>query len=270
MSHVVLHVAALLVYVAAGVLYGANLTLKAPAYGGRARALLVLGVLLHTAAIGAFCIVVKQSPFASGFGTLSVAAWAVALICLPVEFLGHVRSLGALAMPVATILLFAGLVRSGRAFASTTPEIRTGMTSLHVLLILFSFALFALAACCAVFYVWQYSLLKHPDKRGLFRKLPPLETVDSLAYHLVSFALPLLTLGLALGIVNAANGGLKGNWLADPHTIMSIGTWLVYMTYIAARTLGGWRGTRSNYLLIAGLAVTIALYFVPTSTHRFT
>jgi ABC-type uncharacterized transport system permease subunit len=269
-THVILHVAALVVYVAAGVLYGANLTLKAPAYVLRARILLVLGVLLHTAAIGMFCVDVKQSPFASSFGTLSIASWAVALVCLPVEFIGRVRSLGALAMPVAAILLFGGLVRSGRALSPAVPEIRTGMTSLHVLLILFSFALFALAACCAVFYVWQYGLLKHPDKRGLFRRLPPLETVDGLAYHLVAFALPLLTLGLSLGIVNAANGGLKGNWLADPHTIMSLGTWFVYMTYIAARTLGGWRGTRLNYLLIAGLAVTVALYFVPTSTHRFT
>ncbi len=270
MTHVVLHVITLLAYVGSGVFYSANLTLKTPSYIKRARVFLVLGLILHTAAIGAFCVNVKQSPFASSFGTLSVAAWAVALICLPVEFVGRVRSLGALALPVASILLFSGLVRSGRALSPSAPDIRNGMTSLHVLLILFSFALFALAACCAVFYVWQYGLLKHPDKRGLFRKLPPLETVDGLAYHLVSFALPLLTLGLALGIVNAANGGLKGNWLADPHTLMSLATWFVYMVYIAARTVGGWRGTRLNYLLIAGLVVTLALYFIPTTTHRFT
>jgi ABC-type uncharacterized transport system permease subunit len=191
------------------------------------------------------------------------------LIYLPVEFLAKLPALGALAAPVATILLFAGVLRSRMSFA-TTPEIRSRIISIHVLIILFSFALFALAACCAIFYVWQYGILKHPDRRALFKRLPPLETVDSMAYHLVSFALPLLTLGLILGIVRAMHGGLKGNWIADPHTIMSMAVWFVYCGYLGARLAGGWRGTRLNYLLIAGLVVTLALYFVPSSTHRFT
>ena len=136
-----------------------------------------------------------------------------------------------------------------------------------MLLIVISFALFALAACCAVFYIWQYDLLKHPDRRALFRRLPPLETVDTLAYHFVAFALPLLTLGIALGAVRAS--ATHTPWVLDPKTIMSYMAWLVYGTYLVTRLAAGWRGTRPNYLLIAGLAVTIALYFVPSATHRF-
>ena len=56
---------------------------------------------------------------------------------------------------------------------------------------------------------------------------------------------------------------------SNPHTLMSIAAWLVYVTYLGARLIAGWRGTRLHYLLIAGMTVTIALYFIPTSTHRF-
>src|SRR5205807_2018325 len=101
----------------------------------------------------------------------------VALLFVPIELLEGLPALGALAAPLATVLLFSGLMRS-RSGLSPSSIVGTRVVSIHVLLILISFALFALAACCATFYVWQYAALKHPDRRALFRKLPPLETVD--------------------------------------------------------------------------------------------
>lgn len=263
------HVIALLCYVAAGVMYGATLTLRQPKHAPPARVLFMVGVAAHTVAIGAFCTEFKVSPFASGYGTLSVASWVAALAYLPIELRKRAYALGAMAAPVCGLLLFAGLTRA-RTTASALPALKSGLTSLHVLLILLSFALFALAACCAAVYVWQYGLLKHPDRRGLFRRLPPLETLDSLAYHLVAFALPMLTLGLALGFVNVAALPRQSNPLLDPHTLMSFAAWLVYSVYLGARLLAGWRGTRLNYMLIVGLVVTLMIYFVPSTTHRFT
>lgn len=268
MTSTLLHATALIIYIAAAVLYGANLAIRSRTNLRNARIAHVLAVAIHTAAIGAFCIQTHQSPFASSFGTLSVASWTVALIYIPVEFLEELPALGVLATPAAALLMFAGFLRSGAA-ASESVEVRTRIISSHVLIVLISFAMFALAACCAVFYLWQYGVLKHPDRRALYRKLPPLETVDSVAFHLVAFALPLLTVGLALGIVRAIATTAGAGWLLDPHTIVSFVVWLVYGTYLAARLLAGWRGTRLNYLLIAGVLVTLVIYFLPSQTHRF-
>jgi HemX protein len=266
MSATLLHAGALVWYIFAGIFYGANLTIKAPAHTERARIFFLVAVAVHTLAIGAHCMLTRQSPFASASGTLSVAAWALALIFLPIEFRSRMPSLGALAAPFCCLLLFGALATSNASMAATA-EMRRGIVSVHVLLIVFSFAFFALAACCAVLYVWQYGLLKRHHNGGQFKKLPPLEKVDSLAYHLVAFALPMLTIGLALGIMRATS--LHNNWIVDPKTIVSIVLWAVYCIYLSARTIGGWRGTRLNYLLIAGLVVTLALYFVPSATHRF-
>ena len=267
MNYLAIHGIGLLLYIGASVLYGANIALRSPTHVVRARASLLAGAVVHTLAIGAFCIQTHQTPFASAFGTLSVAAWVVILAYLPVEIAAKAPALGALAAPLASLVLFAGIIRSSAGIA-TSREIRSTIISSHVLIVLISFALFVLAACCAVFYLWQYSTLKHPDRRAMFRRLPPLETIDSLAYHLVAFALPLLTVGLALGIIRAAGTG-RGFWLADPHTLLSLLAWAIYAGYLTARVVAGWRGARVNYLLIAGLAVTIAIFFVPSGTHRF-
>jgi ABC-type uncharacterized transport system permease subunit len=263
-----IHAIALAAYLTAAVFHGANLSLRAASHGRTARFLLLGAFLAHTAAIGSLCVSQGRSPFVSAFGTLSVAAWAVALFSLIVEFGIRLPALGALSVPISCFFLFAAFLRSS-AVVRVTPEVRSGVISIHVMLVLLSFALLVLASCCAVFYLWQYSLLKRRRSHGLFRRLPPLETADSLAYHLVAFALPLLTLGLVLGIERAAAGGLRGNWLADPHTIGSAVLWLVYGAYLGARTLAGWRGTRPNYVLVAGMAITIALYFVPSTAHHF-
>ena len=267
MSSLSIHGLALLAYVAASVLYGAGLALRSSDYTSRARIALILGAAVHTFGIGAFCVQTHQSPFTSAFATLSVASWVTVLIYVPIEARAKAPALGAVAAPLASLLLFRGILRSN-ALSPEAPEIRSAIISSHVFIVFISFALFAIAACCAVFYLWQYSALKHPDRRGLFRRLPPLETVDSLAFHLVAFALPLLTLGLALGIIRAANTGSPQWWL-DPHTLLSLLAWAVYTGYLAARVVAGWRGTRLNYLLLAGLVVTLAIFFVPSVTHRF-
>jgi len=269
MMSVALTGVALLLYVAAAVLYGANFSIRTSGYGKIARWLFLAGIAVHTAAIGAECMATRHGPFASAFGTLEVLAWAAAVAYVPVEVAARTSSLGLLAAPATSLLLFAALIHA-RAEQYTSPLVRTRIINFHVLMVLLSFGLFALAACCAVFYVWQYGALKHPNRKALFRRLPPLEMVDAFAYHLVALAVPILTLGLLLGIVRAALGGLHGNWLLDPHTLVSLVVWAIYTGYLVARGVAGWRGTRVNTLLIVGLVAAAAIFFVPTSTHRFT
>ncbi len=268
MSTGLMHGIALVAYLGAAVLYGANLTLQQPRYTPRARGLLLAAILLHTAAIGLFCVNMNQSPFASNFGTLSIAAWAIALVFLPLDLRSRVPALGAVAVPVVCLLLFGGLARSGGPLR-TVDEIRLGIVSIHILLLLFSFALFALSACCAVLYIYQYGALKHPDRRGMFRRLPPLGTLDHIAVLLAGFGLPLLTLGIVLGIVRAAAGGLPANWLADSHTWGSFVVWGLYAVALGGRAAGTLRGLRPHWLLVSGLVVILLLFAMPSPSHTF-
>lgn len=235
------------------------------------RPLLLLGIVVQFAAIGAWCITTKRSPFASEFGTLSVMAWLIALAFALVDLRLRLPAVGAVALLVASTVLFWGVVHA-RGRIAETELLSNGMVNLHVMAILASFGLFAVAFGCAALYLMQNSLLKTHKTHSLFRRIPPLATLDKVAYHCVAYGLPLLTVGLTLGILRAVGGGFSvptRTWLLDAHTIASIITWVLYVCYVVARLLCGWRGVRLQYILLAGLLVALALYFVPTSAHHF-
>jgi ABC-type transport system involved in cytochrome c biogenesis permease subunit len=276
-----LTILALLCYVLAAASWGAALFLHAPAspllqsrperISFAARLLLFCGIVLQFAAIGAWCMDTHRSPFASEFGTLSVAAWGIAIVFGAMDWRRKLPALGALSLAVASMLLLRGLLLL-RAPVTDAQIIANRLVSLHVLAILFSFALFVLAFGAAILYLIQNRLLKQHQIGGLFRRLPPLETLDRLSYHSVACALPLLTLGITLGFVQVMTASPRFSltaWLSDPHTLMSLAAWLLYVFYLAARLASGWRGIRLQYVLIVGLVVVLSLYVMPTSTHHF-
>src|SRR5437763_11997414 len=136
-----MHAGVLLVYALAAMFYGSSLALRSPAQATRGRVCFILAVALHTAAIGAYCIQARFSPFATSFGTLSIAAWCLALIYLPVEIVTRTYALGALAAPACSVLLFTSLLKYGSANAPGK-DYSSRIVSIHVIVILISFALF--------------------------------------------------------------------------------------------------------------------------------
>ncbi len=285
MTFAVLNAIAFALYLAASVCNGATLFLRASAApslappdrsGGRAarlgRPLLLLGLLAQFGAIGAWCVQTHHTPFASEYGTLAVLAWSIALAYLLVDLRGRLPAVGAIALLVACGTLFLGSLHARNGMANGA-FLSSQMVSLHVLTILASFALFALAFGCAALYLFQNKLLKRRHVPESLRRLPSLAALDTLAYHSVAFALPALTLGLALGIIYIYSGAVTtppAQWFSDPHTLVSFMAWGLYVAYLGARLGLGWRGVRLQYILLAGLFLTLALYTLPTSTHHFT
>ncbi len=275
MTEVGLLIAAAALYLLGSVAYGAFLFLRLPALAGGGRLATALAVGLHTVAIGVHCARTHQTPFTTPAETLSASAWAVALAYLALE-LGlkpKPTALGAVVLPAAFLCLFAGaFLHPAQPITLTpaTPLLNSRLISLHILAILFAFGLLVLAFGCAALYLAQHRMLKRKRLAGsLFGKLPPLARLDGLAFALVAFAFPLLTVGLAAGVVQALAGGFGGRWGADPMVLTSVVTWLVYGVYLALHALAQWRGPRANYLLLGGLLAALVTYFVPTTAHRF-
>jgi ABC-type uncharacterized transport system permease subunit len=282
MNSAILAGVTLLVYMAAAACYGAGLFLDAraaPTPGVAAgsapratrfgRPLLLLGIVINVVVIGVLCVATHRSPFASEYGTLVVSAWILAILYAALDFRAKLPALGAVTVLAACVMLFWGLIHSQGPVAETR-LLSQRIVSLHVLATVGSFALFALAGACAGLYILQSRQLKSHNAGSLFRRLPPLATLDSLAYHAVAYGLPLLTLGLTLGILYIYRSGMPHNaWWADPKTIVSFVVWLLYIVYLTARLAAGWRGVRLQYILLVGLIIAPALYLVPGPTHQF-
>lgn len=268
-------VAAAVAYLLASVAYGADLLLRQPALAMLGRVATWGAVLLHTVAIGVHCAQTHRTPFTTPAETLSASGWAIALAYLALTLLRRSQptALGAVVLPAAFLCLFSGAFMGAVRAAPNTdvlPVLNSRLVSLHILAILFAFGLLVLAFGCAALYLTQHRMLKrHRLGGGLFGKLPPLASLDRLAFSLVAFAFPLLTVGLAAGVVEALAGAMPGAWGADPMVLTSVVTWLVYGLYLALHTLAQWRGPRANYLLLGGLLAAVITYFIPSSSHRF-
>jgi ABC-type transport system involved in cytochrome c biogenesis permease subunit len=273
---------ALAFYLPSAACYAAALFLRAP--GGVASPspprlmrggllLLILGAAAQFAGIGSWCLLMRLSPFAAEYGTLAVLAWIIAAGVAICDVRFRLPAVGAVAVPVSCLALFLGLLHL-HAPVSDMALLRGRMVTIHVLAILASYALFALAFGCATLYLLQNRLLKAHRTFGALRRLPALVTLDNLSFHAVAYGFPLLTLGLILGVTYIyANGGSAiaspHRWFTDPHNLVAFATWLLYLVYLAARLALGWRGVRLQYILVAGLLMSLALYLAPTSTHRF-
>lgn len=270
-----LQIAAALAYLVASVGYGAHLLLRTPALARLGRTSAWGAVALHTLAIGVHCARTRQTPFTTPAETLSASAWAVALVYLALELRRRPRptALGAVALPAAFLCLFTGAALDRAAPAATaaglTHLLDSRLISLHILAILFAFGLLVLAFGCAALYLTQHRMLKRRRVLGgLFGKLPPLASLDDLAFSLVALAFPLLSVGLIAGAIGLATGGLRGVGGLDPKVLGSVAIWLVYGVYLALHRLAHWRGPRANYLLLGGLLAVLITLFVPTA-HQF-
>ena len=83
MTTVILHIVALALYLIASCCFVAELYLRKGQWHRIGTGVALLGAAVHTLAIGWWCATVHQTPFAANSGTLSVAAWILALSFLP-------------------------------------------------------------------------------------------------------------------------------------------------------------------------------------------
>lgn len=248
-------------YFAASVLYLTNLHVKQrhlAAYGTLAASagftfqLVRLAIQIHT----------TGSPFVNANEAMFFLSWAIALLYLVVLVRFKLPAVGALAMPLSMIALT--LAYRFSRIGSAQPIVADKWLNVHIVAVVLSISAFVLAFCCAVFYLVQNKLLKSKRLKGMFRKLPPLELVDHLACTLVTFGLVLLTLGIITGIVGVKAASLAEH-ISPLKIVVSAITWIIYVAYIVTRDVIGWRGKRSNWILVAGVAAIA----IATGLHKF-
>jgi len=252
--------ASLVAYFAASVLYLANLHIKRRYLASYATTAAVVGFTLQTIRLVAQ-ILAHATPFADAPEAIFFLSWATAALYLVVLVWFRLPAVGALAMPLAVValaLVYRFPPAPGEPLASDS------WLRIHIVAIVASFALFTLALCCAVFYLVQNKLLKSKKLRGMFRRLPPLETVDALGHMLAAIGFPLLTLGIVTGIVGVEMAKLRLQ-ISSVKLFAAGLTWGVYAIYLLAHSTTGWRGKRANWVLIVGALLTA----LTTALHRF-
>jgi cytochrome c-type biogenesis protein CcsB len=216
------------------------------------------GLGCHTLALAAWFWQQGLLLAATFAGALSLFAWTLVAAFLLLYWRHPIKVLGALAAPLAALVVFGSLVLPGQAEA-VSPDLGHFWVYLHVALAFLGNAALTLAGLGGIFYLVQERQLKGKKFGFFYHRLPSLEQLDDLNYWCLTIGFPLLTGAIITGSLYAQlTLGRFWNW--DPKEILTLIAWLIYAVLLHERLAVGWRGRRAALMAICGFVVLVITF----------
>ncbi len=233
-------------------------------------ALLILGALVHAAAVSIRGASVDRVPWGNMYEFTSVAclvavvAFLVVLIRQPkLRFLG-----GFVLLPVVVLMFLGGTVLYAQA-EQLVPALHSYWLAIHVSAAAVGTGIFLVSSVGTILYLVRV----HADKvavaegtepsrvRSLGSRLPSAASLDRMAYRTVAFGFPLYTFGIICGAIWAEAAWGK-YWSWDPKETWALITWVIYAAYLHARATAGWKGNKAAVINLIGFTAMIFNFFV--------
>jgi ABC-type uncharacterized transport system permease subunit len=224
---------------------------------GRSGSLAIWGVrigwIVQTALLVVQAAGADGFPWGSWAGSLNLFVWLVVGAYLIWGCNDRFRVLGLAVLPVAVALFAVAHVGGG----TSSPEKASSSVFLvtHVVLVLLAFAGFTLAAGLSGLYLWQERRLRRRERTILRVPMPSLVALDRLAHRTILVALPLLTVGVVIGLVRVGQTHAR----FDPLMIFTLITWAVYALYLLLRRELAWGGRRAAHVALLGFVLVLVV-----------
>jgi ABC-type transport system involved in cytochrome c biogenesis permease subunit len=266
----------LALYIAATVLYAYQFVLKRSSIGWWARFMTGAGFICQTLSIGAHSIATDGTQF-TGSNQLMLASWALVLLYFVMEHIIKIKIYGTFLIPVAVLFMGASQVMGGFMQPAELTEVQamqldSWRIAFHVGLIVFANAGFAFGAVSSGIYLFQEGKLKSHTSNIVTRRLPSLSTLQMIARRAISFAFPVYTAGLLMGILRAVETDV-GGWWFDPRIMLSGLVWLVYGIYLVLVYRRDVSSRTASWVALGGFVlvviVAIVARTVPVGFHIF-
>jgi ABC-type uncharacterized transport system permease subunit len=262
-----LFVLAAATYLVATALFGVYLFRdNADVQGTRSRKLaphaLAFGAGVHAAQIVVASELLHVCPVQGVHFAMSVLSVLMVLAYGALRRRWRMDIVGAFIAPLALASLLAshfvqlGSGGAGNETNEPSPALRSALVPFHVMMNLGGVALFALAFGAASLYLVQEHLLKEKQIEGVFRRLPPLDSLDRAEHRFLLAGFPLLTIGLLTGTFFVRH--LDTTHLADlARLAFEYIPWMLAAGVLLLRAAAGWRGRRAAYGTIAGFVFAV-------------
>jgi HemX protein len=111
----------------------------------------------------------------------------------------------------------------------------------HITLAILSYGFFTLSFVFSIMYLMQYLFLKNKKALKWIWRFADLKKLDDYSFKTITLGVPLMLIGLILGLVWANVAGVEAYWL-DPKTVGSIFVLAVYIVYLFLRVGKGLQG----------------------------
>nr|WP_244637324.1 c-type cytochrome biogenesis protein CcsB [Frigoribacterium sp. CFBP 13712] len=217
----------------------------------------VLGLIVHTFATVLRGIAADRVPWANMFEFSLTGTALIVGVFLLINIFVNVRYLGAYIMGLTVLLLGVAVVNYYVPVSPLIPALQSYWLVIHVFVACLGTAFFALAGGLSIVQLIQTRREATQSTRlRLLDTLPNSTRLEDLAYRLALFGFVMWTFTLIAGAIWAERAwGRYWGW--DTKETWTFIIWVVYAGYIHARATRGWRGTRSAYLSLVGLAAVM-------------
>ncbi len=187
---------------------------------------------------------------------ISLIVWLTVAIYWLGNLFYNVEGLQAMVLPVAAVCaLLPVLLPATRAL----PNTELAAFKIHLLISMLAYSLFTIASL----HVLLMALLERRLHNGALpvalQKLPPLLTMETLLFRIITAGFVLLTLTLATGILFSEE--LLGKAMRLNHkTVFGILSWLIFAALLGGRWLYGWRGRVAVRWTLTGFLMLVLAY----------
>jgi len=189
------------------------------------------------------------------FHAASLVAMTTSLLLLLSAFVEPVENLGIAVFPVAAASIVLTMLYPA-------PRIITSASSWqldsHILTSLLAYSILGLAVLQAILLAVQDRHLRNRSPGGFIRALPPLQTMESLLFQMITTGFALLTLALVTGALFLED--IFAQHLVHK-TTLSIIAWGVFAVLLWGRWRFGWRGRTAIRWTIGGFIFLMLAYF---------
>ncbi|MBI3924286.1 MAG: cytochrome c biogenesis protein CcsA [Armatimonadetes bacterium] len=224
------------------------------------RRILWISFAFHTAALVLVSVSLGHAPITRMDEAIASFAWLLVLMYLLLGERWKVEMVGTVAAPAAfAMTAFSAFALSQQPSAS----VGSAWIWIHVASLLLGYAAFCLAAFCAVLYFLQARMLKKKKLGNAFTVLPPLDTLDRVAYRFILAGFPLMVLGTVTGILLN-----NWHWVWNSKFVLVGLTGMIYLGYLHAR-IAGWQGRRVNMVLLVAFVCVLVSFLAPDTSHPF-
>ncbi len=199
---------------------------------------------------------VQKNTLDFGFFSIgSTISSIIALLLLLVSLSKPIDKLGVAIFPIAILMLTLALIYPSTDQAIANYNWKMGA---HIFSSIIAFSLLNIAALQAIFLsVQEQQLRKHPPRK-IILTLPPLQTMESLLFQLISTGVIFLTVSLLSGFIFIDD--LFAQQLVHK-TVLSIFAWLIFSALLYGRIRYGWRGQTAIQWTLIGFASLLLAYF---------
>lgn len=218
---------------------------------------------VHLAAVLVRGFVLGHCPCVTGPEIVSMLALSMVVVYLGLEILTKVRSTGFFILAIVFLLQFFATALGTDVRTAEIPDaLRTWQSSLHANLAVLGYAGFGIAAAHGLVYLVLYRSIRGHRYGPIFQKLPSLDVLDRLLGASTLVGLIFFTGAIATGAWNARRLD-RPPWPA----VTACLTWLIFVALVWLRRKSRWKGRRSAWLALAGLAFACLGLLISETLH---